>query len=523
MTESGLTYNAEQILEGSKRFSFHKRALLNAESLFAKQHYKSAIEVYTRTQQRIHDPDIRAKIAKNLEDIQRLISDSNATSGIEGISASSSTHKRKESFDVQQKLKELAEKLASSLSFPSTFPGAENREKEEIRDKTEYKERPKDRSLPERDVESGLNSPFLYEFNTSDDANRMSPIREGEGGKEAHIDTASIKNLDSLSIEGVKESHNTFEPVDSLQTGHSETRDSSASGPAADSNSARTQQAYQESELKSPMDSGSERILDSQSPSQSQDIREETSSPSSIPETYRQELARNKNLPENYNVYNPINELLSSLYFSRDFESFRNLPLKDRRSGKERRSYPSVLPPGIQNRRSGEDRRKVDLFKKRDEYLNEWVQQKKTNAPEEVPQDIFEPRTVQDLFPSGLISPYSYSLPGSAAPPTTEPQDTGETEKPEAESSSVLLYPPYYPFAGLDSNSRHEGVPYTGAPPSGKAGAANEEYIKDIDIEKGLIKIGLPDPINADDYEFSSLMSGFKTISLPTRKISLER
>ncbi len=62
--------------------------------------------------------------------------------------------------------------------------------------------------------------------------------------------------------------------------------------------------------------------------------------------------------------------------FQREWEKFRNLPLKDRRSGDDRRK-PEGEDFGERDRRFEADRRKTDLFKERDEFLKHLDEHKK--------------------------------------------------------------------------------------------------------------------------------------------------
>ncbi len=57
--------------------------------------------------------------------------------------------------------------------------------------------------------------------------------------------------------------------------------------------------------------------------------------------------------------------------FDREWEKYKHLPLIDRRSGIERRKE-FHFDPERPDRRSGEDRRKVDLIKERDEFLEKY-------------------------------------------------------------------------------------------------------------------------------------------------------
>jgi hypothetical protein len=65
--------------------------------------------------------------------------------------------------------------------------------------------------------------------------------------------------------------------------------------------------------------------------------------------------------------------------FDREWEKFKNLPLKDRRTGIERRQATDrrrSADPRRRDRRSGDDRRKQDLFKEREDFLRKLAHHK---------------------------------------------------------------------------------------------------------------------------------------------------
>ena len=98
------------------------------------------------------------------------------------------------------------------------------------------------------------------------------------------------------------------------------------------------------------------------------------------------------NLPFN------LNEKLSALYYSNEWDNFKKLPIKNRRSGKDRRVKESKLPSNQKDRRSGKDRRVSieDKLKIREEFLKNWE------------KNIQIPDQSQDIFPETILdSPFS--------------------------------------------------------------------------------------------------------------------
>jgi len=62
-------------------------------------------------------------------------------------------------------------------------------------------------------------------------------------------------------------------------------------------------------------------------------------------------------------------EILEELYNRQDWQDLRNLPIRDRRTGKDRREEDI---PVENDRRKGEDRRDENLMEKRDEFVSDW-------------------------------------------------------------------------------------------------------------------------------------------------------
>ncbi len=124
-------------------------------------------------------------------------------------------------------------------------------------------------------------------------------------------------------------------------------------------------------------------------------------------------------------------DLPEDTFFTEEWEKYKNLPLTDRRSGKERRvNKDRRAGTSRKDRRSGEDRRKVDLFKEREEYLKRKAEEKKTLKKEnKLPQGL-----------SGKLAPYY--------PPTPSMLELVEIGLPEPETLRLgELRPQIEPFA----------------------------------------------------------------------------
>ncbi|HNA10480.1 MAG TPA: hypothetical protein PK930_26290, partial [Leptospiraceae bacterium] len=202
-----------------------------------------------------------------------------------------------------------------------------------------------------------------------------------------------------------------------------------------------------------------------------------------------------------------INDWLSNLYFSKEWEMFKPLPLKERRSGKERRQNKSnQLPEGIKkDRRSGTDRRKQNenLLHARDAFLKDWHQS-------QYPPSFPNPYSAGS-FPANL-GPESSAFVGEASSEkdahfdpnlrTLEflPRDPGSHEKlqtPEdlvkvdlPDPEEIILKPPIdqdeYPREEVKSDIADTLKKYI---------PANEE-LGLPESDKGLVKIDLPNPVS---------------------------
>lgn len=118
-------------------------------------------------------------------------------------------------------------------------------------------------------------------------------------------------------------------------------------------------------------------------------------------------------------------DLPDDTFFTKEWEKFKDLPLTDRRSGKERRQNKDRRSgPSRKDRRSGEDRRKVDLFKEREEYLRRKAEEKKKLREE------------GQKFPEKLEESLQAFWPPPLAYPTTP--DLPKLDLPEPESKSLL-------------------------------------------------------------------------------------
>jgi len=107
--------------------------------------------------------------------------------------------------------------------------------------------------------------------------------------------------------------------------------------------------------------------------------------------------------------------------FEREWEKYKNLPLKDRRSGKERRTgreRRTGADAVRKDRRGGQDRRKKDLFKERDDFLKKLEEHKrrKKEAEEAAKKKAEAARKAVPLKAAPLPAPAPVPVPTPAAP-----------------------------------------------------------------------------------------------------------
>lgn len=101
------------------------------------------------------------------------------------------------------------------------------------------------------------------------------------------------------------------------------------------------------------------------------------------PETFKK--PQGLNFPEEEEEVPPV-ELPEDTFFSEEWDKYKDLPLKDRRSHEERRKDEErrTGEDRKKDRRSGEDRREVDLFKEREDYLNQKAEERKKAIEDEL-------------------------------------------------------------------------------------------------------------------------------------------
>ncbi|EKQ99150.1 hypothetical protein [Leptospira borgpetersenii] len=147
-------------------------------------------------------------------------------------------------------------------------------------------------------------------------------------------------------------------------------------------------------------------------------------------------------------------DLSEDTFFSEEWEKFKDLPLVDRRTGESRRSggdrRGGSASSNRKDRRQGEDRRKEDLFKLRDEYLREKEEEKKrekeeaiSEAQESIDYDWPETPTRDELPPFlAPVVPKIEFIPIRLPDPQDKTARPTEEIQPTTPSQEVQFEPP---------------------------------------------------------------------------------
>ena len=458
--ELQLPFKVEEIIGESTKHKIHKKPLLNAENMVLRGKYKSALEIYTRTISRFSEPEIKEKLQANIRELQTFL----------GLQSPELEQNKKIIIEPQKDfnsaLKELTEDLTTSLT-----EGLNKLEKVE-------EELPEKPTIEEKTEETKVNPvPIFIPTSTVNLENKESssltleypPLGKSETDKALSPETPGVVILPTT-------------PISLEQKASSQKLDLNFETPTSE----------KQEELEAKLNLGL---------------------PTGLPVGEWIQKPPSENLgftPKTDLTSLPVLEILNELYHSPDWGPFKNLPIRDRRSGEERRKEKK---PVSKERRSGIERRKVDLFKQREEFLKNWSANfilRQTQASVSTGEAISS--EVSSLSESPTFSHSDFGILGELSesmshidfvpvnlPNPTDKQQIHEKEKIiDQNTVSKTVESPSLP------ESTRESTPYS---------IANEEIIREISREINLVKIDLPDPITMR-YE------GFE--DAPKRNISWE-
>ncbi|HNM05795.1 MAG TPA: hypothetical protein PKK05_22960 [Leptospiraceae bacterium] len=186
-------------------------------------------------------------------------------------------------------------------------------------------------------------------------------------------------------------------------------------------------------------------------------------------------------------------ELLTNLYHSPDWERYSNLPLRDRRSGEDRRKSRKKVP---NDRRSGKERRKSNLVNERSKFLNRWkavqyLKNMQLKAELDANPDILSGFLRGEIASSAEYTAMDLGLPLSDY--LSEYPDILPLGLPRPINTRR---PDYQDQNDISQNIPDEKIPNVELPPAEQLPPpANEEYIRYPGSRVDLIKINLPDPV----------------------------
>ncbi|MCC5813600.1 MAG: hypothetical protein JJT78_02485 [Leptospira sp.] len=311
-----VTYTADDIISKNSKFSHHRRPLINAENLVDKEKVNEALEIYKRTEGRISDPEIKDKIQQNIDDLK--------------------SHLKK-----KEKLEDLYNAEKEELSEP-------------FREKLE--ELKSGAPIPLRDLAEAIRE--IAEALAEAMSKGFYPPPQQPGGQP-------------------------YQPPQPQKSGALPP----VGQPPPPDYGRKLPPDYFPAPIVYQVISAPGQPFDAKfqppptppvSPQQPQNIQ--TQPPAFFPPN--QNIPQQSEVPplphEEQETGLDYENLPPDTFFNREWDKFKDLPLTDRRSGKDRRQKKDRRTNlDRKDRRSGEDRRKVDLFKEREEYLKKKAEEKK--------------------------------------------------------------------------------------------------------------------------------------------------
>lgn len=346
-----VTYNADQIIGRASKHAHHRRALANADMLVEKQKGEQALEILERVKQRVPDEEIQKKIDTNIEDIRRWLEGLDFPEE-EGLAFPEIiiplTTQAIAIEQLTEGLKAVSQGLAAQISYayqafqtlPAGAPG-----------------------LPGPGTPSG--SP------TVGGAPVAIPVPVG------HAAPGGAPGTPTTGTPGTGAGAPLVVPVPIYvgQPSGPMTGASPTTGGPAIGGGPMTGSGPDMGGLRVALGPGS--TIQGPGMGEAVPIGYGMAQPAAPQTSW---------VPDGIKVGGDgevITDGWNDADFEREWEKYKNLPLKDRRSGKdrrtgfERRKGPDALR---KDRRSGVERRKKDLFKERDEFLKKLAKHKEAKA-----------------------------------------------------------------------------------------------------------------------------------------------
>lgn len=420
-----VTYPVDDIISKNSKYSHHRRPIINAEALIDKLDLKGATELYKRASSRIPDEEIVRKIQTNIEDLKKFLEGSKKLDDL---------------YDGREDETNF-EDLRSKIPISGPIP---------IRDLAEAI-----REISEALAES-LHKGFLPQAPLSAPQSYPQAPPPSSGG---------LPNPAGL-------------PGSS----------SPSAAPNSDFNRQLPEGYFPAPIVYQFVNTSPQNLAPSPLPSNAPPSPAIPSSSPAIPSPTLPQYPSldSKQSPSDY-IEDPWSpgalDLPDDTFFSREWDKFKDLPLTDRRSGKDRRQTKDRRTGfNRKDRRSGEDRRKEDLFKLREEYLKQKAKEKKdSNLSKPQPgslSDTLEPYlpTPLSLTDINLPDPDEYKVQdGRIIRISLEPYEVTEANLPDPVTITNDVSPPSFEMPQMPLPEAKQEIAFPQSP---------EDYV------------GLPDPEN---------------------------
>lgn len=353
-------FGAEEILGSNPSVQIHKKPLHNAENFLKKGNIKSALEIYSRVQQRIKDPEANRKIQEIIQGIGELAPRAESNTIPKQI-PSSRIDQKLNFTKVLQDLTNVVTHLSSTIQKQPSEPSAPPPVEQPV-----FTPPPIPQGNPTVEPSQGiLNRLEILEdmiANQEWKDERQEPIEDRRSGSERRMENIPVDKERRTGDERreekpeSKDSSEILERLDALEKQNQELAEKIPKIDAAQPGPAST------------VPSPSPPMAAPESPATPQ-----SGSPVAPPGAPFQS-------PPSPDLSKIVNRLdtLEELYNREDWKDLQDLPLRDRRTGEDRRKE-SI--PVDEERRTGDERREEDLIEKRDEFVSDWQENLEKGEP----------------------------------------------------------------------------------------------------------------------------------------------
>ncbi len=417
-------YSPDEILGTSHLNQIHKRQLQNAESMAKKGNLKSALEIYGRTLQRIKDPEASEKIKEIIELVGNSYKKRETQAPPKQIPTSRGANKlnfSKVLRDLSNVVSELSQNLQNQQDKTpkqSQPPEANDRQRQELPEVSRLPQEPQTQEPPP------FNPPQQpYPQDMGGNFPQPSPPPQQQGDAPYQPPGNPQGGMGSQPSQGYPQGMDVppqqFNPQSPASPGQQPYTPQGMGFPQQipQGMDAQPQQpSYPPNlappEKTSPQAPGSEN--QNQAPVGFQNPPPPFSPISQPPgqSINYPELPSGAPLPDG--ILNRL-EILEDLYNRKDWQDLKDLPLRDRRSGSERRKEDTP----VENDRRDQERRNDNLLDKRDEFVSDWNdsiekgvippspeqdQNKLTSeAPQPTPAESIEKKPANEEFAEGTL------------------------------------------------------------------------------------------------------------------------